>query len=309
LATQDRDLDVLVDELANTAGFRAAVTTHLPHLLTEVDALAAAAGCTRDEAFAVNCLDEAWWWADGGAGCSVVADLRSGLAGQNMDLDTWMDGTQVVLRLAPDDGPRQVLLSRAGLVGLCGANDAGLVVLVNTLDQLPVDPDGVPVAFVLRALTGCRQLDEAVEVLHRLPHASGQAYTFVTASAVRGFECGAGVVQEYMNDERLDAARWHTNHPVAVERSDADDSATWASGSSGPRYDHLTKTLTSAEIDADALESLLCDGEAGICMFPGRWRDNGFTFGSFIAELTTPPSIRIALGPPDRTPYAPVPFC
>ena len=127
----------------------------LPHLLAEVEGIAEGANADPDAVFATNCLDEAWWWGEQGSGCSAVAFVDRGprpIIGQNMDLDTWMDTTQVALRLQPSEGPAQVLLSRAGMVGLCGANEAGVGVVVNTLDTLPSSADGLPVAFVIRLL-------------------------------------------------------------------------------------------------------------------------------------------------------------
>ena len=316
IAADDRDPDQLITDLSQRAGFWAAVEQHLPWLAAEVEGIAAGAGQDLGPVFATNCLDEAWWWGAHGSGCSVVAvsDADSGppVAGQTMDLDTWMDGTQVALRLAPADGPRQVLLSRAGMVGLCGANDTGLVVLVNTLEELPVDPDGVPVAFVVRALLAEQTLDDAVAVLHRLPHASGQSYTLTSRDGVRGFECGAGVVVEYTNDPERPARRWHTNHPLAY-RGPVDDAETdpidWATTSSRPRLAHLTETLeANDDVGVADLESLFSDTDSGICMFPGRWRPDGFTFGSVIAELGEPVRVRMAGGPPDRSPYVDVDF-
>ena len=58
----------------------------------------------------------------------------------------------------------------------------------------------------------------------------------------------------------------------------------------------------------DDLKQVLADSDAGVCMFPGRWRDDGFTFGSIVIDLDTPPTIEVAPGPPDRTPYRSVSF-
>ena len=310
-------LDALLDQVVHGSGFRETTARLLPDLVTEVDAIAQGAGISADEAFALNCMDEAWWLGSAGSGgCSVLAvgDLAPGSAviGQNMDLDTWMDGGQLALRLSPDDGPRQVLMSRAGMVGLCGANDAGLAVMVNTLDQLPTDRAGVPVAFVVRAVLAQTSLDAAAEVLRTLPHASGQAYTLASPDGVRGFECGAGVVNEYRNDADLPGRRWHTNHPIAGPQAESpvgDDDANWAAGSTGPRMNHLDAKAAGVA-GRDDLQRLLSDSTSGICMFPGRWRDDGFTFSSIVVSLThdAAPDVAIAPGPPDRTDYVPVPF-
>jgi isopenicillin-N N-acyltransferase like protein len=319
-ASQETDLDAVIRTLSHECGFRETTHTWLPDLVAEVDGLAAGASITADEAFALNCMDEARWLSSTG-GCSVVAITDSGtdaspeapVIGQNMDLDTWMDGAQVALQLQPDGTPGQVLLTRAGMVGLCGANDAGLAVMVNTLDQLPTDRNAVPVAFVVRALLAQTSLDAAVDLLHQLPHASGQAYTIASADGVRGFECGAGVVQEYRNDDALPGRRWHTNHPISAADQDIDltqDDAGWATGSTGPRMAHLDAKAAAISSRAD-LQRLLSDSTSGICMFPGRWRDDGFTFASIVVTLTktgAAPEVLMAPGPPDRTDYEPVAF-
>jgi hypothetical protein len=188
--------------------------------------------------------------------------------------------------------------------------------VVNALDQLAVDPAGVPVAFVLRSVLSTTRLGDVRGHLHRLPHASGQAYTAVSPDGVVGFECGADVVAEYQNDPRRPGARWHTNHPLAATADEAarlrgaDQPAQpwdWAAGSSRPRMNHLDAAVADAAT-ADDVAEILSDSEAGICMYPGRWRPDGFTFGSVVIEASAPPRIRVAVGPPDRVPYVEVPF-
>ncbi len=162
LATSDKDADQLWKGLSRESGFRDAAARWAPALLEEIEGIAEGANADPDAVFATNCLDEAWWWGEKGPGCSAVAVADRGsktVIGQNMDLDTWMDTSQVALRLRPDDGPEQVLLSRAGVVGLCGANAEGIGLVVNTLDQLPVAVDGLPVALVLRLLIAQTSLD------------------------------------------------------------------------------------------------------------------------------------------------------
>ena len=64
-----------------------------------------------------------------------------------------MDGGQTVVRVTSEDGPRTAVLTAAGMIGLTGANSAGLGVCVNALSMLRHSPDrrmvlGVPVAHV-----------------------------------------------------------------------------------------------------------------------------------------------------------------
>jgi hypothetical protein len=221
-----------------------------------------------------------------------------------------MDRTQVALRLTPDDGPQQVLLSRAGVVGLCGANAEGIGLVVNALDQLPVAADGLPVALVLRLLTEQTDLAAVEPLLKSLRHASGQAYTMASADGtVIGFEAGGDLVQGYQNDSRRPGARWHTNHPLMEDAppEHVGDPHDWATGSSMPRLERVDQAIGDLRTAAD-LVALLSDADAGICMFPGRWRDDGFTFGSLVIELDSPPRVQMTAGPPDRSEWVDVPF-
>ena len=311
LAGRGKDADRLWKGLSRESGFRQAAARWAPDLLEEISGIAEGSGADPDAVFAINCLDEAWWWGDRPGGCSAVAVTdRDGrpVIGQNMDLDTWMDTTQIVLRMRPEDGPAQVLLSRAGMVGLCGANEAGVGVVVNTLDTLPTSENGLPVALVIRRLSGLESLDDAEATLRGVRHASGQAYTLASADgAVTGYEAGGDHVASYQNDSDRPGARWHTNHPLADGSHEVSSGDDWATTSTVPRFDRVTAAMDDLET-VDDLKQVLSDADAGVCMFPGRWRDDGFTFGSIVMSLDTPPAVEVAPGPPDRTPYVPVPF-
>lgn len=311
LAKSGKAADRLWKGLSRESGFRDAASRWAPALLEEIEGIAEGANADPDAIFATNCLDEAWWWGEKGPGCSSVAVADRGgnpVIGQNMDLDTWMDNTQVALRLQPDDGPQQVLLSRAGVVGLCGANSAGIGLVVNTLDQLPVAVDGLPVALVLRLLMAQTSLDDVEPLLRGMRHASGQAYTLASDRGVVGFEAGGDFVTPYGNDPERPGALWHTNHPLSLGNHEVTfDPDDWATGSSQPRLDRVDDAMAGLST-SDDLVTLLSDRDAGICMYPGRWRDDGFTFGSIVIEIDAPPSVRMTAGPPDRSEWADVHF-
>lgn len=295
----------LINALSRESGLSSALESHLPWLSEEIGGIAEGSNLTVDQIFALNCLDEAWWWGEKSPGCSVIGlggRVDEALCGQTMDLDPWMDGTQIALRLAPDDAPAQVLLSRAGMIGLCGVNEAGVAVLVNTLSQLPVSPDGVFVAGALRAAIASKSVDDAFAALTSFPHASGQAYTLVSDDVARGLECGAGVAQEYVNDHQRPNQRWHTNHPLAAT-GETDDLGV----SSPVRMAALDERAPSIE-SLDDLKAVLTDGDSGICMYPGRWPDGSQTFGTLAISLGGTPEVQLAPGPADRTPWHQVSF-
>jgi hypothetical protein len=162
--------------------------------------------------------------------------------------------------------------------------------------------------LVLRLLTAQTSLDDVEPLLRGIRHASGQSYTVASADGVLGYEAGGDFVASYRNDPDRPGARWHTNHPLSEGNHDVIfDPEDWATGSSQPRLTRVDDAMASLET-ADDLVELLSDADAGICMFPGRWRDDGFTFSSIVMEIDTPPAVRMTAGPPDRSEWVDVPF-
>ena len=137
-------------------------------------------------------------------GCTSLGISNEGASviGQTMDLEHFRHGSQEVLRIVPDGlAPRQLLLSQAGMVGLCGANDAGISVVVNNLWQLKHSMQGLPVAFVVRGVLACHSFQTASNFIESVQHASGQAYTLSgPRGQMQSWECCADGVT------RLDTA-------------------------------------------------------------------------------------------------------
>jgi hypothetical protein len=213
-----------VDEFLAGTDFRPAIERWTPELLDEVRGVAEGAGQPFAAMLAFNLLDEEWAFADmrapGPPGCSVVgiqpAPDRPTLLGQTMDIPSLHDGCQIALRVAPDDDrPATVMLSYAGMIGLTGANEAGIGVVVNNLDMLAADMRGLPVAFVLRGILARRTLAQAAAFVQAVPHAIGQHYGIGSPEGIRSFEgWGGGVVETPPDAPRL----LHTNIRSAASR-------------------------------------------------------------------------------------------
>jgi isopenicillin-N N-acyltransferase like protein len=204
--------------------FEEAIERHTPHLLREVEGIAAGSGLSRAEVYALQLLDEEWAFRrrlqDGPPlqKCSSVA-VRNDAAGvtwigQNMDLGAYTDGLQRLVQHAPCEGrPGAVIVTIAGVLGLLGVNDAGVGVCVNSIPQVPSAAEGVPVAFVVRHLLEARSAAEASDWCRRLPHATNQHYLIADASLIVSLEASSeGVVEVPLPapDRSL-----HTNHPLA----------------------------------------------------------------------------------------------
>jgi hypothetical protein len=283
--------------------FVPAIEASTPELLEEVRGIADGAAVSFERILAYNLMDEEWWYSQAAGhrhSCSLVAvaagEGRGALLAQNMDLPEVMDGGQTVLRSTAPDGSQTVVLTAAGMIGLTGCNSDGLGVCVNTLSMLNHSPDGLPVAFVLRGLLERRTLAGAEAFLRAVPHASGQHYAIGSGDDVAGFECSAGGV--VASDGGL-GRFWHTNHPLASRDVDPADDDPAGTADSQVRLDRLAETGPDIET-MDDCEQLLADRRAPLCVAPEaehKW----LTFGSIAMELTSPPAIRIAPGPPDRT--------
>lgn len=207
-----------LERLLKGTRFRSAIERYTPDLMEEVLGIAEGAGIGTETAYALQLMDEEWWFGravhDGH--CSGAAIAPAGrdttVMGQTMDLPAWHDGAQALLRLHDRDGRRSLVFTSAGMIGLMGLSGPGLGVCVNTLSALRSRPDGLPVAFVMRGALAKETVGDAARFLSDVPHASGQNYLIGDARTVHAFECSAAGASEVVAQH---GRILHTNHPLA----------------------------------------------------------------------------------------------
>lgn len=297
--------DAYLEDFFAATDFLPAIRRWTPDLLAEVEGIAEGAGQPFGRVLAFNLLDEEWEFdkrrAAHAPGCTVAC-LRDGGAGapvlaQTMDIPALHDGTQAALRVRPDDGPEAILFTYAGMIGLNGCNAAGVGCVVNNLEVLPSSPSGLPVAFVLRGVLARRSLAEAVAFVTSVPHATGQHYAVGGPDGIRAFEgWGAGVAEVETDGDRY----LHANHPLAAADLRGDPERSYAGSRTRERLAHVAAHADAAR-DRDGIQALLSDTTTPVSMAN---RGEGYmTFGAIAMELTVPPSVRIAPGPPHETPW------
>ncbi|PZF84742.1 C45 family autoproteolytic acyltransferase/hydolase [Jiangella anatolica] len=291
-----------VADFLGSTGHVATTARLSPDLYGELLAIAAASGQPRDDVLAYNLMDEQWRYdRDADTGCSVVATVLDGegstLLAQNMDLPAWMDGAQTILRIAAaGDAPDQLVLTSAGMIGLFGVNAAGLGCCVNTLTDLPADPDGLPVAVVVRELLRRRDTASAGRYLSSVPHASGQHYALADRHGPRGYECSAAGCAAGPGGPDL----LHTNHALWSATTEAARSTT-----THARLRALRAGLPAVRRSGD-VRPLLSSPADGLCVRPAPQRPS-VTFCSAQFLLTAgPPAVSVALGRPDLVPWQPI---
>jgi isopenicillin-N N-acyltransferase like protein len=296
--------------------FADAIQRRSPPLLEEIEGIAEGSGRSRDETLAFQFMDEEWWFGAarfGTAGqkvnrCSVIASRaaagRPPILAQNMDLPAFLDGAQTVLRIRDDHEPDATVLTICGMIGLCGANDLGVGVAVNTLWQLPTATDGLPVACVMRSLLAKRNRKEAANWLCETPHASGQHYMLGDPDGFASFEASGKSVTRLNWDESAPSFI-HTNHPLADTQEKVRPLP--AEENSRGRYQALRELTAGKSLSVLQVQSALsdCGGPHPISARPKAGViASTMTFASIVMELKRPPAILIAAGPPCSNFYA-----
>lgn len=318
------DLATFAEFFSKTTRFDTAIRQYTPDLWRELQGIADGAGTSFKKIYAYNLTDESEWFLryqglgiplPEGRGCSSLAmiDSASGLPviAQNMDIPSGTEGFEVLLKITDVDGDMvQYIFTLVGMVGIIGLNSAPLGVCNNSLKMLNQRTDGLPVNFVVRGLLDTESFEEAKDFLRTVPHASGQNYVLGSAEAVGMYECsaaGAVEVPAENGQQRL----FHTNHPLASK--DINQNPAFAQPTSDfDTYERLRSVrehLASSDgkYSKDAVKKLLSahdDPENPVCRAHNH-DDPGinFTAASVIYELSRPPVMHLAPGPPCKTPF------
>ena len=287
-----------------------------PALLEEIEGIAEGSGRSLPETLAFQLMDEEWWFgarhyrqsSAEANHCSIVASRgREGQApilAQNMDLRAYLDGGQAVISTVTNGGPRATVMTICGMIGLCGANEAGVGVAVNTLWQLPSAADGLPVACVMRGILEQPDLAAATKWICQPRHASGQHYLIGGPGGFTSFEASATMVSNISWEDS--PVFVHTNHPIAtppnerLKRAEEDSRGRYAAlcnlmGAKMPTLDEVKAALSSRQ------------GPHPISVRPSPDdATSTMTFASIVMELKRPPTVQLAGGPPCLNAYCPI---
>jgi hypothetical protein len=302
------DPDVYIAEFLSKTAYRTSIERWAPELLFEVHGIADGSGQSLDRMLAYSMLDEEWRYSKTRAvaeapGCTAVGvraeDGRPTLIGQTMDIPSLHDGTQVVVIHEEQGAPTQAVFTAAGMICLMGVNSAGVGVVVNNLGMLPSARTGMPVTFIERKLLDTFSVEEAAYGLQAMQHAIGQHYLIGDPANLVSFEADAARVIGGAEDQRVIS---HANHPLYDPPVNPEFEATYAASNTRARFACMT-TLAEAATTLDDIETALTDTSAPISRSVSRGH---MTFGAMAAELTSPPTVRFAPGPPHERPFVEV---
>ncbi len=303
--------DTFIETFLAETRFVDAMRRWTPRLLEEVEGIAEGSGRPLAETLAFQFMDEEWWFGtmryarkrENPNHCSVIACRgRAGappILAQNMDLRAYHDGGQAMIVVSGNGAPRAAILTICGMIGLCGANDLGVGVAVNTLWQLPSAAGGLPVACVMREILARRDVAEASEWIRTPPHASGQHYMIGDPASFASFEASASLIKA-MPWPHSSPSYVHTNHPLESGKIRRDEE------NSRNRYATLCELSSGKALTLDEVKSALSvsAGSDPISVRPkADDPTSAMTFASIVMELRRPPAIEVAAGPPCSNPY------
>jgi isopenicillin-N N-acyltransferase-like protein len=332
-----RWVDAISDDLGEPAGtyldglvgqgFLETAERLAPDLLEELLGLAEGSGLSFARTFARMLSDEEPWVRMEHArdrdtapkGCSSVGSDAGAdaplLIAQTMDVPTWWDGGQTLLRFTQPNGDRALVFTVAGKISLCGMTRAGLAITCNSLLQLDNSRQGLAEDLVVRSYLASGSPAAGHGFLWGVHHASGQNYIVPDGRGrAVSLECSANGVSEWRRapDDRVVA---HSNHPVANPNQSWFDAITSTmtearrTASFGFTTEARLETLyrridPAAPLDVAGAKTLLACREGPICRVGEvEGKRDGFSFGSLVMELGETPRLHLAPGPADRTPW------
>ena len=304
----------LIDLFIEETGFVSTVKRVSPELLKEVEGIGEGADVDFDTIFALQCMDEGWWFfpekdvSSGVGGCSVVGIPKIGgyptILSQNMDIPSVFQGTDVLLRIKNHrHSVQSIVYTFAGMIALCGISDRPLGICCNTLIDLNHSETGLPVAFLVREVLEKSNLEKAIEFIKRIEHASGQNYSIGDSERVVALECSANKVcrhEPFKEGGRV----IHTNHPLVNDDLVFPPRKVFGSGTSHVRYSYLNFRIEPPKrVDLDTVKGILSSHYGPVCVHPMGKPDKAYTFGSLVYLLSDTPEMHLARGPPCRTKY------
>ncbi len=322
-----KDANVVLKEFFEYAKFDEAIKKWTPELYEEIEGIAEGSGQKLNDILVLNLLDEFWVYIvdlqinHHCSGLGVPArNGNPGYISQNMDLENYTDGFQVLMRLEKTKArPEQLILTHPGLIALNGMNEEGIGVCVNTIMQLKASSKGLPVAFVIRRIINSTEKEELLSFIQTIDHASGQNYIIGIRGEVFDFEASANKVVQF-KPENKNGTVYHTNHPIA------NDDIKKGFEKFNPNLKEAQKPVNSnSYLRLKAVEKRMTpniDINEGMIKNALRSKDNkynpvcrannkdgqGFTFASIIMTFSEQPNIQILAGPPDESEYKKIYF-
>lgn len=199
-----------------------------PELVEEMRGIAEGAGVTFEEILYLNSFLEledlrapsvgARVLPDGLWGCTtfnVTRDAGEGntaYIGQTYDMEKYYEKFLCLLRITPETGPTQLVISFTGILGLNGLNSAGIGAVINKVTATDARP-GVIYPFIMRKVLASERIGDALGAAIFSPRSGGINYQLAGSGVAFCAETSASYYQLL----EIDGSIAHTNHFVGSD--------------------------------------------------------------------------------------------
>jgi isopenicillin-N N-acyltransferase-like protein len=170
--------------LVEAAKYVPYLSQEAPHLITEVEGLAAATGLSVEQVFVINCDREFEVESDECTGF-VANEFATAngeiIMAQNRDREKHDLEHTVAMKLVPQKGPSMVMSILAGHLGSIGLNSSGIAMGHNFLASPEWRP-GIPRGIVPRLILEQERLADVINLMSRTHRASSRNFAIATGS-------------------------------------------------------------------------------------------------------------------------------
>ena len=330
------------DVLANTS-FLSATKKWAPDLIDEIQGIADGAKIDFNSMFVRQLIEEMGWYSILRAGKENLQKLKDefktttsqqcsalGVFGhaqdytiiaQNADNSIGWVGIETLIHAKdPETSMEWYHIGYPGLIGIYGMNNSSVGVCLNTMSPiLKKSTNGLGALFISRLILNQKSVKDAVNIIQKLPHASGVNYLIGDGTSVVDYECSPNQVKQFLPHQGSTRV-YHTNHPI--ENTDVDDEylallnninyygdyglENWRLDTK-TRLDYLKHKLkeNSRSITVEMIKKILRSHdpkEYPICRHD--LPSGAYTNMGLIMELSESPKLNISFGTPCKTDFS-----
>ena len=335
--------DLFAKDVIDNTTFLSTAKKWTPDLIDEIQGIADGAKIDFNSMFVIQLIEEMGSYAKIRASkenleklkevfkkttsqqCSAlgVFDQTQGypIIAQNADNSpAWVGLETLIHAKDPESSMEWYHITYPGLIGIYGMNNYSVGVCGNTMSAiLKKSINGLGALFVFRVILNQKSLNNAVDIIQKLPHASGVNYIIGDETSVVDYECSPNQVKQFLPYQGSTRV-YHTNHPL--ENTDKDDEylallnyinfygdygfENWRFDTK-TRLDYLKHNLqeNSSPITVEKIKKILCSHDVKdhpICRHDLPSGAN--TNMGIIMELSKPPKLHISFGAPCRTEFS-----
>ncbi len=245
------------------ARFQPMFERYCPHLLDEMRGLAEGAGIAFEEAMACSIRGELG--SARNEGCTTYAITPKGtaqrevIAGQNADVGPDIVSQAYMLHLQPQGKPNVLIWTFGGMLGYHGMNSAGVAQFSNALAGGPRSKFAMPEYVYERMMLECSNLEQAIDVLRKLPLASNENFMLCDGKGniadVEATAAGPEIIRDGGAGYLV-----HTNHFVCQKYATAENLKR-SMTDSFPRLERIDSLMKSryGSIKVDDVKQFLSD--------------------------------------------------